>query len=413
MWITFLDALCPLCLSASKEGGVTLQYKNLNREGGEEGVNHEWLIQQFFKHAAAVVVAKADGTVVEWKLHEAMDKAPLKLVALIRQDDKGECELVGEIGVSRCHPYKSNHRKVHLQHRSLQQRVTEQYVRGVAPTVIGIFWRFLEARIPRYKRSIPLPRYNKQAQLIFNQLSRHEQRREIAKKVRDRKVKRLRGIAANVSWQDAALLRLFEELEWLNPKLRDELIPKKAERMNDRTNNCLPFGQLSPDEVYAAIRPLMRQNGCPLLRPHILAAIFRGVRYRDPLLDALLERGCISQLQYDEVKSLLHGWDKPVLNFRILPEEVENLKVAKDLRLWVMMYHSTRRPKDSFGFRLAPPLDIASQIWLEGRRTSDDDEDTLPWWEKLKEPLLPDHETPAGVLLDEKGGNIFDCTGAQ
>ena len=168
-------------------------------------MNHEYCLRIFQKHAIAVIIAHANGRVLDYTLHGALDEAPLKLIVLAEESFRGELRIVGEIGVSRGHPWRANHKVAHLPVREPETRATEKYLSGTALLIMELLRKIVAARVARWTTPVF-------TRLRFREWSSASQQRIGPKTLRGRpiatRVELPRCISIGLDERDAAIVRV-------------------------------------------------------------------------------------------------------------------------------------------------------------------------------------------------------------
>lgn len=325
-------------------------------------------IDVFFEHAIAVVVARPGGAVVHQHIHKDVDCAPLKLLVLIERNKGGKQRIVGEIGIGKGHPGRSNNSLSgryggRLPHRPCAGLATETFLRGVSINIIGIFQRLLERKIVRWK-SPSFSRWSPKERVSV----RRRQIQPVVRQGRHLKVQREipRGITVSVDHGDEMIGELLRELEWFNPRLQNRIsmLPKKKlNRLTERRQSSL--WNAHPHGLNETVRLFMRSDSAALLRPHILGAILRKTKHGREILRALNIRGVISPECFKASKRLLDDETLPPLPLRLLSRTAHSKRLFDGEELWVMFCGCY--PSHT-SFRVALPPDATRIIWSKGNQ---------------------------------------------
>jgi len=287
------------------------------------------------RHAFAVIPVEPDGGLSSNNIiqHKEGENAPLKLIVFTQRPwaGEGEEQIIGEIGFGRFHPYRSYGRvPVRLrQKRICTSRLTEKQVASVRIELCEILHGLMKSR----------------AYLIPEEP--HKKIRGGARRGwRDSNGSTLHhnflpGPMIAVNKQDAALVQLFSELESLTPYIhwRLEQIAWQINRLPRKPlTNKVPHAsrqlreQLQQSDIghlglfpleYWGVhdRLLANRYWQPLLRPHIIGALARHLKYAGEFLDFLVSTELIKPAGYSIAYKLLEDPTRPIIDYQILPSE--------------------------------------------------------------------------------------------
>lgn len=244
------------------------------------------------------------------------EKAVLKLAVFVERQPDGTEEILAEMGVLRGRPYRAHHKVHGLEVRTYKRPLGEAEVQVLTKTLC----LFLDGLVHQRSRQEKLPSENGKVRT-----------RGWAQPLIDWNFKRLYGPCVTIEERDSALLRLFEELETLNP-----LLDWGAQRMANVANHgnfktryrARRHGGKFPKSWWETVELLKKRDRRPYLRPHALAQIalrIRNTSRHDRLYNAkrfielCVEEELISSWEHNRALFYLtHPY-----RFRILPRGAE------------------------------------------------------------------------------------------
>lgn len=247
----------------------------------------------------------------------AVEKAALKLAIFLEKDASGKEEVLAEMGIFRGRPYRSNHKaRNFVGMRSYKRSLTEVQA-GLAARHICLF---LDGLVHHRSQQEKLPGENGRMRT-----------RGWAPPEIDWNFRRPYGPCITIEERDSALLRLFEELETLNPLLGwgVQKVANVANHGNfQKTYRVRKKGGKFPKSWWEAVELLKKRDRRPYLRPHVLAKIacrVRNTSKRDKLYNAkrfielCREEELVGPWGYDRAPHYLtHPY-----KFKILPRGAE------------------------------------------------------------------------------------------
>jgi len=296
--------------------------------------------------AFAVFTVEPNGLLSSFTQHPLGYSAPLKLILFIenRWADEGGEKIISEIGFGGFHPGRSNHKvrpELPGRHYLTGTSMSEKQVAGIQTELCSLLHDLMKDRA-----------YATPSRSGENKDHRHK------KGWRDSSGSTLHhrflpGPTIAVSKSDLALVRLFSELEILTPYFhwRLEQLGYQLNRISrSQKVSSVPRSSQEIRKLYgmpsleAKVGPISFEYWAlhdrfledrywrPLLRPHVIGALSRHLRYAGEFLQFLAETGLLDPVGFRAAIKLIEDPIKPILDFRILPTEVQkpNHLSAKD-----------------------------------------------------------------------------------